>query len=83
MPDPSIKNEDTYKDLRDQGYSKEKSARIANAQANDTQNPSKKGGKNPPYEEWTKDDLYDKAQEIGVEGRSDMTKDELIKALRG
>ena len=83
MPDPSIKNEDTYEELRDKGYSKEKAARIANAQANDKQKPSKKGGKNPPYEDWTKDELYDKAQEIGVEGRSDMTKDELIKALRG
>jgi hypothetical protein len=29
-----IKNEDTYEALRDEGYSKEKSARIANAQAN-------------------------------------------------
>ena len=83
MPNPSIKDEDTYQELRDQGYSKEKSARIANAQANDKQKPSKKGGKNPPYEDWTKDELYDKAQEIGIEGRSDMSKDELIKALRG
>ena len=83
MPDPSIKNEDTYEELRDKGYSKEKAARIANAQANDKQNPSKKGGKNPAYEDWTKEELYDKAQDIGIEGRSDMTKDELIKALRG
>ncbi|KRS17718.1 DUF7218 family protein [Roseovarius indicus] len=83
MPDPSIKNEDTYEELRDKGYSKEKAARIANAQANDKQKPSKKGGKNPAYEDWTKEELYDKAQDIGIEGRSDMTKDELIKALRG
>ena len=47
------------------------------------QHPSKKGGKQPPYEDWTKDELYDRAQEIGIEGRSDMTKDELIDALRG
>ena len=83
MPDPSIKNEDTYEELRDKGYSKEKAARIANAQANDKQKPSKKGGKNPAYEDWTKEELYDKAQDIGIEGRSDMTKDELIEALRG
>ncbi|MEQ9241002.1 DUF7218 family protein [Roseovarius indicus] len=83
MPDPSIKNEDTYEELRDKGYSKEKAARIANAQANDKQKPSKKGGKNPAYEDWSKEELYDKAQDIGIEGRSDMTKDELIKALRG
>lgn len=30
----------------------------------------------------TKDQLYEKAQEADIEGRSDMTKDELIKALQ-
>jgi hypothetical protein len=78
----SIKNEKLYSDLRDDGMSKEKAARISNAQANDRQNPSKKGGKAPAYEDWTKDDLYERAQEIGIDGRSDMTKDELIEALR-
>ncbi|CTQ33010.1 DUF7218 family protein [Jannaschia rubra] len=78
----SIKDADTYEALRDQGASKEKAARIANAQANPDMHPSKKGGKAPPYEEWTKDDLYDQAQELDIEGRSDMTKDQLIDALR-
>ena len=31
---------------------------------------------------WTKDELEDRAAEIGIEGRSDMNKDELIDALR-
>ncbi|GAA5080764.1 Rho termination factor N-terminal domain-containing protein [Roseibacterium beibuensis] len=79
---PSIKDEDTYEALRDKGMSKEKAARIANAQANDRQSPSEKGGKAPPYEDWTKDDLMDRAQEIGIEGRSKMDKNELIEALR-
>lgn len=79
---PSIKDDKLYEDLRDKGMSEEKAARISNAKANDSQHPSKKGGEAPPYEEWTKDDLYDRAQEIGIEGRSDMTKDELIEALR-
>ena len=82
MPDPRIKDEETYEELRDKGYSKEKSARIANAQANDGMSPSKKGGKHAKYEDWTKDELYDQAEEVGIEGRSDMTKDELIEALR-
>lgn len=82
MPNPSIKNEDQYEALRDKGMSKEKAARISNAQANDDMSPSKKGGKAPPYEDWTKDDLYDRAKEIGIEGRSEMSKDELIAALR-
>ena len=47
-----------------------------------TMHPSEKGGHAKPYEEWTKDELYDRAQELDVEGRSDMTKDELIDALR-
>lgn len=79
---PSIKNDDLYEDLRDEGMSKEKAARIANAKANDEMHPSRKGGKQPPYEEWTKDDPYARAQEIGIDGRSDMSKDELISALR-
>ncbi len=75
----SVKNDEQYESLRDEGMSKEKAARIANSDSSDT---GKKGGKHPPYEEWSKDDLYDKAQDVGIEGRSDMTKDELIDALR-
>nr|WP_228851301.1 Rho termination factor N-terminal domain-containing protein [Aegicerativicinus sediminis] len=63
--------------MRNQGYSKEKSARIANSN-----NPGKKGGKSEPYEERSKEELYDKAKEIGIEGRSKMNKEELISALR-
>jgi hypothetical protein len=81
-PGPSVKDNDTYEALRDKGHSKEKSARIANAQADPNRSPSKKGGHAPPYEDWTKDDLMDRAKEIGIEGRSDMTKGQLIKALR-
>lgn len=74
---PSVKDDKVYEALREDGASMEKAARIANAEG-----ASKKGGKSSPYEEWTKDDLYDRAREIGIEGRSDMTKDELIEALR-
>lgn len=79
---PTIKDDETYEALLDKGYSKGKAAAIANAQANPDMHPSEKGGKAPPYEEWTKDELYDRAQELEIEGRSDMTKDELIAALR-
>ena len=74
---PSIKNDKQYEELRKDGMSKEKAARIAN-----TPNSGKKGGKAEKYEERTKEELYQKAKKIGIEGRSDMTKDELIKALR-
>ncbi|WP_300376920.1 Rho termination factor N-terminal domain-containing protein [Henriciella sp.] len=79
---PSIKDDETYQSLKDEGYSKETAARIANAQANPSQHPSKKGGKSPSYDKWTKDELYDRAAELDIEGRSGMTKDELIAALR-
>ncbi|GIT92043.1 hypothetical protein JANAI62_25000 [Jannaschia pagri] len=79
---PSIKKEDTYGALRDKGMSKEKAARIANAQANPDQTPSKIGGQNPPYEDWTKQELLERARELEIHGRSDMTKAKLIDALR-
>lgn len=77
MGQPSIKNEDQYKALKDQGYSKEKAARIAN-----TENAGKKGGKASNYEDRTKKELYQQAKRVGINGRSKMVKQELIKALR-
>lgn len=74
---PSIQNEEQYEALRDQGYSKEKAARIAN-----TPNAGKKGGKAKDYEDRTKDELYNQAKKVGIDGRSKMNKDELINALR-
>lgn len=77
-----IKDDRTYEALREQGASKEKAARIANAKANPYQHPSRKGGKAPKYEDWTVKDLQKRAAEIGIEGRSKMRKDRLIDALR-
>lgn len=73
----SVKDDETYEALRRQGASKEKAARIANSA-----DAAKKGGKAPAYEDWTRDDLYQRAQELDVDGRSDMNKAELITALR-
>jgi len=82
-PGPSVKDDELYEELRDEGNSKEKSARIANAAANSSRSDvGAKGGRHAPYEEWTKDDLADRAAELGIEGRSSMSKDELIEALR-
>ncbi len=83
MPNPSIKDEEQYRALRRDGASKEKAARIANASAATSRSSTgRKGGRSSPYEEWSRDDLYAKAREVGIDGRSRMTKDELIDALR-
>jgi Rho termination factor, N-terminal domain len=76
---PSIKDDERYEALLRQGASKEKAARIANT---DPGTAGRRGGEAEPYEEWTADELRDRAAEIGIEGRSKMTKDELISALR-
>jgi hypothetical protein len=76
---PQIKDDKRYEKLREKGMSKEKAARIANTPASQA---GKKGGKSPKYEEWSKEDLYERAREIGIEGRSKMSKNELIHALR-
>jgi hypothetical protein len=84
MPDPSIKDEKVYQALRDEGASKEKAARIANASAAEGERKvAARGGRAGSYEDMTKDELYERAQRLDVEGRSSMSKDELIEALRG
>lgn len=77
---PSIKDEERYEALREEGMSKEKAARIANTPA---EVAGRRGGRaKKPYEEWTREELYVKARKVGVDGRSSMTKGELIEALR-
>ena len=80
---PTVKNDRQYEALRDQGASKEKAARIANASATEGKSKvARRGGKSGNYEDWTKQDLYEKAKDVGIEGRSSMGKKELISALR-
>ena len=82
-PGPSVKDPELYEELRDDGASKEKAARIANAAANSSRSAvGRKGGKSGDYEDWTVEDLRRRAREIGVEGRSTLRKGELISALR-
>ena len=73
MPRAQIKDEKTYQELRKQGESKEKSARIANAAARSSRHAvAAKGGKSPSYTDWSKADLLMRAGEIGIKGRSTM-----------
>jgi hypothetical protein len=76
---PSIKDDAQYEELRKQGASKEKAARIANTPR---QGAAKRGGESGSYDNWSMDDLEQRAAEIGIEGRSKMDKAELVDALR-
>jgi hypothetical protein len=76
---PQIKDDERYEKLREQGASKQKAARIANTPRSVA---GKRGGKSPRYEDWSREDLYKKAQQVGIKGRSKMPKTKLIEALR-
>jgi hypothetical protein len=83
MPRAQVKDEETYRALRREGNSEEKSARIANAAAASSRSVvGTRGGHSPAYEDWTKKDLLQRAREIGIKGRSAMSKQQLISALR-
>jgi hypothetical protein len=78
-----IKDEKTYNALRREGNSEEKSARIANAAAGSSRRSvGSRGGQSGSYQDRTKKDLLARAREIGIKGRSSMSKAELISALR-
>lgn len=82
-PGPQVKDDEQYEALRDEGMSKEKAARIANASAAEGRSAvGARGGRAEDYEDRTKDELVKRAREVGIEGRSTMTKSELIDALR-
>ncbi|MBV8788497.1 MAG: Rho termination factor N-terminal domain-containing protein [Mycobacterium sp.] len=83
MPNPSLKNEKMYEDLRKEGNSKEKSARISNAAAARGKSAvGRKGGKSGSYQDWTVSDLKKRAKELGLSGYSSLTKDKLIAKIR-
>ena len=82
-PGPSVKDKHLYEKLRDEGNSKEKSARISNAAANTSRSSvGRKGGKAGNYEDMTKEQLMQRARQVGITGRSKMSKSELVSALR-
>lgn len=82
-PGPSVKDKKLYAKLRDEGNSKQKAARIANAAAGSSRKKvSRKGGRSPSYQDWSLAKLRRRAKQIGIKGRSAMSKKKLVKALR-
>ena len=78
-----IKDPELYEELREEGNSKQKSARIANAAAKEGRSKvGQRGGEHGSYEDWTVEELKDRARELEITGYSDLRKDELIEKLR-
>jgi hypothetical protein len=79
----SLKDPELYEELREDGASKEKAARISNAAASRGRSSvGRKGGKAGDYEDWTVEQLKKRAKELGITGYSGKRKSELISALR-
>jgi hypothetical protein len=82
-PGPSVKDDEVYEALRDDGASKEKAARIANASAaRGRSSVGAKGGRAEAYEDWNVEDLRKRAKELGISGYSGKKKTDLISMLR-
>jgi hypothetical protein len=83
MPNPSIKDEGMYEEVREQGDSKEKAARISNAAAARGRSAvGRAGGRSGSYDSWTVLELRARARELGVTGYSALNKSDLISELR-
>ncbi|GAA3636098.1 Rho termination factor N-terminal domain-containing protein [Microbacterium awajiense] len=79
----SLKDPELYEELRDDGASKQKAARISNAAAaRGRSSVGRKGGESGSYEDWTVAELRDRAKELGLTGYSTKKKAELISMLR-
>jgi hypothetical protein len=63
MPNPSIKDERLYEDLRKKGDSREKAARISNAAAaRGRSRVANSGGTSGSYQDWTVPELKKRAK---------------------
>jgi len=78
-----LKDPQLYEELREDGASKEKAARISNAAAQEGRSVvGKRGGESGSYEGWTVAELRERASELELSGYSDLNKHDLIEKLR-
>jgi hypothetical protein len=81
--EPQLKDPKLYDELRGEGNSKEKSARISNAAAAQGRSKiARKGGESGSYEDWTVAALKRRAKELGLKNYSNKKKSHLVDALR-
>jgi hypothetical protein len=79
----SLKDPELYEELREDGNSKQKAARISNAAAKKGRSSiGRKGGRSGDYDDLTVPELRQRAKEIGLTGYSTKRKSELVSALR-
>jgi hypothetical protein len=79
----TLKDPDLYEELRKDGASKEKAARISNAAAAEGRSAvGRRGGEAGDYDDWTVPRLRARAKELGITGYSGKRKAELISMLR-
>ena len=79
----SIKDPELYEELRKDGASKRKAARISNASAARGRSAiGRKGGRSGDYEDWSVGDLRHRARELGMRGYSRLRKSELVSKIR-
>jgi hypothetical protein len=79
----SLKDPELYEELRDEGNSKQKAARISNAAAARGRSAvGRKGGKAGDMDDWTVAHLRSRAKELGITGYSGKRKPELIRMIR-
>lgn len=83
MPNPSIKDEELYRELKADGASSEKAARIANAAARDGRKAvGRRGGTAEDLDDRTVPELRARAKELGITGYSGLRKQQLIDRIR-
>lgn len=79
----SLKDREMYEELRKDGASKQKAARISNAAASQGRKTvSRRGGTAEDYEDRTVPELRARAKELGLTGYSGKKKSELISMIR-
>jgi len=79
----NLKDRELYEELRDEGASKEKAARISNAAASQGRKTvGRRGAKAKDYDDRTVPELRKRAKELGLKGYSGKKKSELVAMIR-